>query len=64
MMKVSDDWLRTEEYDKAEEMFVGGLLDKAQGEITMNTLAIEASWDAGFEAGVLAQEAGVGRYSD
>lgn len=63
-MTVSTGWLDTEKYDKAEGMFMNAILDKADGELTMNALAIEAAWDAAFEAGVLASEAGVGRYSD
>lgn len=61
---ILDDWLDTENYDKAGEMFVDGVLDKANGELQMKALQADAAWDAGFEAGVLAQEAGLGRYSD
>lgn len=60
-MKVLDDWLDAENYDKAEQRFVDGVMGRADGEMAMNALIADAAWDAGFEAGVLASEAGVGR---
>lgn len=58
-----DSWLDPK-YDDAEQEFVDGVLGKANGEIKMKILTADASYDAGFEAGVLSAEAGLGRYSD
>lgn len=60
-MSVTDSWLNNEKYDHAEEKFINAVLDRSEGELVMNGLIADAAWDAGFEAGVLASEAGVGR---
>lgn len=58
---ISDSWLDAEKYDKAENVFIESVVGKADSELTMNKLVAAAAWDSGFEAGVLASEAGVGR---
>lgn len=63
-MTVTDSWLETERYDDAESKFVDAIVTRAESENEMNALVAYAAYDAGFEAGVLASEAGVGRADD
>lgn len=63
-MSVPDTWLDTEKYDSAEKLFLESVLGKAEAELSMNAQVSRAAYDAGFEAGVLASEAGVGRADD
>lgn len=58
---IIDSWLDVKAYDNVEQAFVESTLGKAEAENEMNYLIAQASFDAGFEAGVLASEAGVGR---
>lgn len=54
-------WLDQAGYEKAAKQYGNGIMDQVEGELTLSAIANEASWDAGFEAGVLAAEAGLGR---
>lgn len=57
-------WLDQKNYDKAANLYAQGVLGQIDADLAIAALTNEASFDAGFEAGVLASEAGVGRYSD
>lgn len=56
------DWVNKEFLDKGERLQKRGELDTQIGTLAIDVARMEGSFDAGFEAGVLASEAGVGRY--
>lgn len=54
-------WVDQTALDKAGQDYARGVIDQVDAELQISAITNEASWDAGFEAGVLASEAGVGR---
>lgn len=58
---MNNDWLNTDDYQKAAVKYGNAVLAQVEGESDLQELSNEASFDAGFEAGVLASEAGLGR---
>lgn len=54
-------WMDTEKYDSAVQRYGQGMFQQFSAEDELKLLTNVASYDAGFEAGVLASEAGVGR---
>jgi len=58
---LNTDWLDQEQYNKAAVKYGNAVLTQVESESDLQDLSNTASYDAGFEAGVLAQEAGLGR---
>lgn len=56
-----NDWLDTEKDTKLLLSATGSDFDRIDTDLQRLDLNIDAAYDAGFEAGVLASEAGVGR---
>lgn len=58
----NNDWLIGEEWDKLVDEASDKYYDYLIATANRQRFEREGSYDAGFEAGVLASEAGVGRY--
>ena len=61
---MNNDWLDNDDYHAAVMKYGNAVLSQVEGESDLQEVTNVASYDAGFEAGVLASEAGLGRYND
>lgn len=58
---MNNDWLDQDRYHAAVMTYGNAVLAQVEGESDLQEVTNVASYDAGFEAGVLASEAGLGR---
>lgn len=56
------DWVNKDSSDKADRLIKRAETDSTIGWLLTVATRMEGSYDAGFEAGVLAAENGLGRY--
>lgn len=54
-------WIDAEKWQRAQELHLSAVTDKFLAELSLDKQRAEAAYDAGFEAGVLATENGLGR---
>ena len=63
-MRNRNPWLDNKAHDEALNEATGADITRIRQDDLRLEIVSEAEYDAGFEAGVLASEAGLGRYSD
>lgn len=61
---IGNEWLNRDEHHAAFKVASSAFVASGSADAVLGELENDAAYDAGFEAGVLASEAGLGRYDD